>query len=64
MDTDTREAIRSNLHHIDLLLRKLDRKAVAVIEQVGLLQGLILDIKELTKPIYRLLDSDGGADRP
>jgi len=64
MDGDERELIRSNLHQTDLLLRKLDRKAVALIEQLALMQGLVLEIEELKKPIYRLLDRKGGADPP
>jgi len=60
MNTEDRALIRSNLHQADLLLRKLNRKAVAVIEQVGLIQGLILEIEELKKPIYQVLDREGG----
>ena len=64
MDADERELIRSKLHQADLLLRKINRKAVIIIEQAGLLQSLILEIKDLKKSIYRLLDSKGGADPP
>lgn len=64
MDTEDRALISSNLYQINLLLRKLDRKAVAMIEQLALIQGLILEIDELKKPIYQLLDRDGGAEGP
>ena len=60
MDIDTREAIRSNLHHIDLLLRKLDRKVIDIIKQGYQVEAMIIQIEELKKPIYRLLDKEEG----
>lgn len=48
------------MHQVDLLLRKVDRKVVAMIEQLALMQGLILEIEELKKPIYSLLDKEAG----
>ncbi len=64
MDVAERELIRSNLHQVDLLLRKVDRKAIAMIEQLALMQGLILEIEGLKKPIYQLLGKNGGAKAP
>ena len=59
MNPDERTLIRSKLHQIDLLLRKLDRKIQSIVEQVGLMHGIIQSIEDLKKPIYQLLDRDG-----
>ncbi len=51
-----RELIRSNLHQVDLLLRKVDRKAMGMLEAASHMQGIIKEIEGLKKPIYELLD--------
>lgn len=56
MTPTERELIRQQLHKTDLLLRQIDRKCISMIEQTGLIQGVILAIEEEKKKIYRLLD--------
>lgn len=58
MDVVERELIRSKMHQVDLLLR------IAMIEQLALMQGLILEIEELKKPIYELLEGKAGGIPP
>lgn len=59
MDKEEREIVRSNLHQADLLLRQLDRKIQSIVEQVGVMHGIIQAIEDLKKPIYALLDREG-----
>ena len=60
MTPDERELIRQHLHITDLLVTKLKRKCVFLIEQIGLIQGMTIDIEEEKKPIYELLNKQGG----
>ena len=64
MDAQERELIRSHLHQIDLLLRAIGRRTVALVERVGEVQGLIRDMEEHKKKIYEALDREGGAHPP
>ena len=56
MNSEERELTRQQLHKIDLLLRQLKRKGVFLIEQIGTIQGTIIDIEEEKRIIYDLLD--------
>jgi len=50
------ELIRQQLHKTDLLLKQQIRKCVFLIEQLGLMQGVIISIEDENKAIYKLLD--------
>lgn len=62
MTPDERTLIRSKLHQTDLLLRQLDRKIHSLVEQVGVMHGIIQSIEDLKKPIYTLLDREAEKD--
>ena len=64
MDTTERELIRSQLHQVDLLLRKIDRKARLQVEQAGEIEWAIRQIEELKKPVYELLNRKAGGGPP
>ena len=56
MNPEERESLRQQLHKIDLLLRKINRKSIALIEQINLIQATVNDIEVEKKPIYDLLE--------
>ncbi len=58
MDVAERELIASHLHQIDLMLRKIDRKAMGMLEAASHMQGIIKEIEKLKEPIYQLLDEE------
>lgn len=58
MDKEDRATIRSNLHQIDLLLRKLDRKVPSMHESAPMMHGLIQMIEDHKKLIYAVLDRE------
>lgn len=58
MNPEERTLIRDKLHQTDLLLRQLDRKIQSIVEQVGVMYGIIQAIEDLKKPIYALLDRE------
>ena len=60
MDTDDRELIRSTLQQVELLSNKVDRKLGSMVEQVWQAQATIKEIEQLLKPIYLLIDREGG----